>query len=363
MHNPRITDSIGSVSLRLPRSDFNIDVEFEIPAKGVVGIFGVSGSGKTSLLRCLAGLEQNAKGRITVGDESWQDSGNRVFVPPHLRGIGYVFQDGRLFPHLTVESNLLFGRKRRGDNGISLDEICSLLGISHLLARKPAQLSGGEQQRVAIGRALLSAPKVLLLDEPLANLDRERKQEILPYLEKLSSRIDIPVFFVSHSLDEVTRLCDQLITLRDGRILAKGMLEDVLLNPAVENWLDDMACAVIYGEFADVDPVHGLLNFNIGELTMRLPGHSKPADGLSRLRILANDVSLLRDPPKETTILNTLPVTVMALTDAERDRVFVSLDLAGQTLLCRISRASAAQISLKPGDRLFAQIKGAAIRR
>jgi molybdate transport system ATP-binding protein len=201
---------------RLPYPAFTLDVDVDLPGGGITAVFGRSGSGKTTLLRCIAGLEPTADGLLTVNGETWQDGARRL--PVHRRSLGYVFQEARLFPHLSVAANLDFGRRRiaERERRVSLTQAVELLGIAHLLERRPERLSGGERQRVAIARALATSPRLLLMDEPLAALDHARKQEILPYLERLHDELEIPVLYVSHSPDEVARLADQIVVMDDG---------------------------------------------------------------------------------------------------------------------------------------------------
>jgi len=216
--------------LTLARDDFTLDVDLQLPGSGISALFGHSGSGKTSCLRCLAGLERAASAYIEVNGEVWEDSASGFFLPPHRRPIGYVFQEASLFPHLSVRANLEFGWRRvpAAQRKVSLEQACALLGIGHLLERRPATLSGGEAQRVGIARALLSSPRLLLLDEPLAALDGPRKREILPYLEHLHEELQIPLVYVSHAQDEVARLADYLVLLEQGKVLASGPIIETL---------------------------------------------------------------------------------------------------------------------------------------
>lgn len=210
--------------LKLDYPGFGLDVDLQLPGRGVTALYGHSGSGKTTCLRCIAGLERADQGFIQVNDEVWQDSDNKVFVAPHKRALGYVFQEASLFPHLSVLANLEFGLKRipKPQRRVDMAHASELLGISHLLDRHPQHLSGGERQRVGIARALLTSPKLLLMDEPLAALDAQRKSEILPYLQRLHDELDIPVLYVSHSQDEVARLADHIVLLSHGKALASG---------------------------------------------------------------------------------------------------------------------------------------------
>ncbi|MBF3186257.1 molybdenum ABC transporter ATP-binding protein, partial [Pseudomonas aeruginosa] len=240
---------------------FELDIDLALPGRGVTALFGHSGSGKSTCLRCIAGLEKAAEGEVTINGETWQDSRRNLFVAPHRRALGYVFQDANLFRHLTVRRNLAFGLKRiaAAERRVELEQACALLGIEHLLERMPERLSGGEQQRVGIARALLTSPRLLLMDEPLASLDLKRKGEILPYLERLHEELDIPVLYVSHSPDEVARLADHLVLLENGKVRASGPIGETLARVDLPLALDDDAGVVIEGTVSDHDPAYGLL--------------------------------------------------------------------------------------------------------
>jgi molybdate transport system ATP-binding protein len=262
--------SFGQCSIHCKRADFIVEAEFTVPEKGVLGIFGHSGSGKTTLLRCLAGLEKDVLGHIEINGEVWLDASKNI--SSQQRNIAYVFQEGRLFPHLTVEKNLQYGASRSPgrnsaavaeDNyGVNRDHLLALLNISHLLNRYPHQLSGGEKQRVAIGRALLKNPQMLLLDEPLASLDEKRKQEILPYLESLHDDLNIPILYVSHNLDEMLRLCDYLLVMEQGRSIFSGNIHDALISPESPLATVENAAVVLEGSVSkqekdfDISTVH-----------------------------------------------------------------------------------------------------------
>ena len=219
-----------SVRYELQRSDFSLDVDVDIPMRGITGVFGESGAGKTALLRCIAGLERGASGRLLIADEVWQDEATSR--PVHEREIGYVFQEPRLFAHLNVRQNIEYGQRRGRREDVGFDEAVELLGLRDLLERSVDTLSGGEAQRVAIARALLRSPRVVLMDEPIASLDRARRDEILPFLDRLHAALSIPVIYVSHSVDEVIRLCDYLLVMQHGQIVASGEIQEVLLRAA-----------------------------------------------------------------------------------------------------------------------------------
>ncbi len=355
--------------LRLPRRDFTLDVDLRLPSQGVTALFGPSGCGKTTLLRALAGLER-AAGRVAIGDDVWQDDALRRFVPPHRRQVGYVIQEAALFPHLSVRANLDYGRQRAGAaaQAVDLDSVIGLLGIGALMDRRPATLSGGERQRVAIARALATAPRLLLMDEPLAALDAPRKAEILPYLERLHRSLALPIVYVTHALDEVTRLADHLVLLDAGQVRATGPLTELLAAPDLPLARQDEAGVVITARVDHHDTAYGLTRvaFDGGMLWV---GHSTAAPGEPvRARVLARDVSVARQQPQETSVLNVLPVVLEALqADGSTALLRLRLGDAGQPtdapvwLLARITRRSAEMLALKPGDALFAQVKGVAL--
>ncbi|MEO4046352.1 molybdenum ABC transporter ATP-binding protein [Pseudomonas sp. CAU 1711] len=355
-----------AIELSLNHADFHLQVALQLPGRGITALFGPSGSGKTSLLRCVAGLERPPRGRIEVNGECWQDDARQHFLAPHKRALGYVFQEASLFPHLSVRSNLEFGQKRiaAAARRIDLDQAARLLGIDHLLARDPATLSGGERQRVGIARALLTSPRLLLLDEPLAALDDKRKQEILPYLERLHDELDIPMLYVSHAADEVARLADHLVLLERGRALASGPLEQLLARLDLPLAQGDDASSVLHARVCGHDSHYQLLELQLpnSDLRLRLP-HAPLANGQElRLKVPARDVSLSLEPPGPSSIINRLPVRVLELVDAPQPaQVLVRLELAGQPLLARITRYSRDQLELHPGQALWAQFKAVAL--
>ncbi len=364
-----------AATLRLARGDFTLDVSLALPAQGVTALWGASGCGKTTVLRALAGLER-AAGRVAIGDEVWQDDATGRFLPVHCRSIGYVIQEAALFPHLSVQGNLDYGRRRvaaRGGGGdLDLRATVELLGIGSLLGRRPDTLSGGERQRVAIARALATRPRLLLMDEPLAALDAARKAEILPYLERLHRELALPIVYVTHALDEVARLADTLVLMEAGSVRAAGPLAAMLARTDLPLARQDDAGVVIEAEVVEHDPVYGLsrIAFPGGALWL---GETAGALGTRvRARVLARDVSVTRQRPGETSILNVLPVRLEALA-VDRSTALLTLALCasasadagrapdGVRLLARITRRSADALALQPGDALHAQIKGVAL--
>ncbi len=346
---------------------FTLDVGLPLPGAGITALFGPSGCGKTTLLRAVAGLVRPQPGRVVVGDQMWQDDAAGVWLPTHRRALGYVFQEASLFAHLSVQGNLDFGLKRvpAAERRIALDQVIELLGIGHLLARRPSQLSGGERQRVAIARALATSPRLLLMDEPLAALDAARKAELLPYFERLQRELRIPLLYVSHSLDEVARLATHMVLLDAGRVSASGATGELLTRLDLPLAHGDHAGAVIDGALAAIDQRWNLLEvrFAGGVLHCVQAAGSPPrhVGERLRLRVLARDVSLALAPASDTSILNVLPATVHSLTDDGPAQTLVALDLAGSTLLARVTRKSAAALRLSAGQRVFAQVKGVAV--
>ena len=355
--------------LQLPRRGFTLDVDLQLPDQGISALFGPSGCGKTTVLRALAGLER-AAGRVALADAVWQDDDRHCFVPPHQRPLGYVIQEAALFPHLSVRGNLDYGRRRAGRpaQAFALDTVVDLLGIGALMDRRPATLSGGERQRVAIARALATAPQLLLMDEPLAALDAARKAEILPYLERLHRELALPIVYVTHAMDEVARLADHLVLLDAGRVRAAGPLAELLARPDLPLARQDEAGVVISARVDQHDSAYGLsrVAFDGGALWV-----GQTSAGLGdrvRARVLARDVSVARQHPRETSVLNVLPVVLESL-QADGSTALLRLRLGAPParadhpvwLLARITRRSADALGLQPGDALFAQVKGVAL--
>jgi len=349
--------------IQLVRSGFKLDAEFEIPGKGVTALFGQSGSGKSTLLRCLAGLERSSSGVIFVGDACWQDDTGNVFLSPHQRSLGYVFQDARLFPHLDVRRNLEFGWKRVPpmQRRIEFDQVVQWLGLENIIQRMPPRLSGGEQQRVAIARALLTSPQLLIMDEPLAALDATAKAEILPYLERLPEQLSMPVIYVSHALEEVTRLADSMLLLKDGKLIASGNLKDVMTRLDLPLSHMDEAGSVIDATVIGHDDEFQLtcLKFSGGQISVsRLSlNQGSPV----RVRILARDVSIALGRPEQTSILNVFAASVIELGAHSPSQLLVRLAVGTDQVVARITRKSAALLDLKSGCQVFAQVKSVAL--
>ncbi len=352
----------GLIDLRyaLGLGDFRLDVELALPMRGITGLLGASGSGKTTLLRCIAGLEQASTGRLVVDGEVWHDAATSR--PVHERPLGYVFQEARLFPHLDVRRNLAYGQSRRGAGAVDFDEVVELLGLAPLLERMPDDLSGGEAQRVAIARALLAAPRFVLMDEPLASLDRPRREEVLPFLDRLHAELEIPIVYVSHSVDEVCRLCDYLVIMRDGSAVAHGELHEVLARLDVQLLTGEDAGAVLETTVSDYDAEDDLTRLGFSGGTFLVPGRVGAAGQPLRLRIRAGDVSLCRDRPEQSTILNIVPGIIEELQDGDGPTVLVRLKVGEDMLVARITRRSVRELGLRVGDEVLAQVKSVAVR-
>ncbi len=354
---------------QLHRKDFSLDVDLTLPMRGLTALFGPSGSGKTTCLRILAGLERDAVAHVQLGADIWQGRDGKSFVPTHRRAIGYVFQEASLFDHLTVEGNLRFGfdrtpvAQRRRDWRHGLD----LLGIGHLLQRRPHELSGGERQRVAIARALATSPQLLLMDEPLAALDAARKAEILPWLEQLHEALDMPVVYVTHSIEELARLADQVVLLNEGRVQAQGHVMALMARTDLPLARGDGAAALIEAVTCGLLSDSGLCALRFDGGTLLLPqtrATPLPERTPVRVRIQARDVSLSLVQPEETSVLNILPATVTDVSDDGPGQVLVGLRLGEHTrLLSRISRLSRDRLGIAPGLPVYAQIKGVAMVR
>ncbi len=347
------------LDIRQRLGDLSLDVAAEVPAKGITAIFGVSGAGKTSLINAIVGLTRPQQGRIILNGRTLSDTERHVFLPPEKRRVGYVFQDGRLFPHYRVRGNLFYGMAP--SMRPQFDSIISLLGIGHLLKRYPATLSGGEKQRVAIGRALLSAPEILLMDEPLASLDLLRKRELLPYLERLAKEVDIPVLYVSHSLEEILQLAERVLILDNGKMKAFGTLEDVWASPALRPWLPrEEQSSVLRVAVAEPHPDYAMTALSLGRQRLWVGRVSQPAGTPLRIRIAATDISLVLTAPQHSSIRNILPATVKECLTVG-DQVEVMLDIEGHTLWARISPWARDELGLRAEMPVYAQIKSVSI--
>jgi len=346
---------------------FSLDAGFEAPARGITGLFGPSGCGKTTVLRCIAGLQRLHPGFCSVDGDVWQD--DESFRLPHERPIGYVFQEASLFPHLSVMRNLLYGARgvdiARGEGEIRFDEVVELLGLATLLDRSPQNLSGGERQRVAIGRALLSQPKLLLMDEPLSALDRLTKDEVLPFLERLHEILALPVIYVSHDMAEVERLVDHLVLMEAGRVIASGPLTQLQSDPALPLMKARDAAVSLDAIVEHYDAAYGLASLSVAGGKFVVPAPPVAVGAPRRLRVFAGDVSLAREKPLQSTIVNVLPARILAVTAAGEYEITALLGLAaagdGAKLLARVTRRSWELLELREGIDIYAQVKAVAL--
>ncbi len=342
---------------------FDLDVCFSADA-GITALFGRSGAGKTTVVNAVAGLLRPDAGRITFNDEVLFDSATGTFAPPAARRLGYVFQDARLFPHLNVRENLEFGMRYapKGTPGAGFADVVDLLGLGALTGRAPATLSGGEKQRVALGRALLSKPRMLLMDEPLASLDGPRKQDILPYLERLRDGPQrLPILYVSHAVDEIARLADTLVMLQAGKVARAGPLFDVMSDPAAVPLLGVReAGAVIEAEVMALAE-DGLTRLRISAGDLHLPGVQAPVGAKVRLRVLAQDVMLSRARPEGLSALNVLPVQIDSIHTGDGPGAAVSLIAGQDRLLARITARAVSTLGLETGTACFAVLKATSV--
>ena len=361
--------NIIEARFKIDLGDFRLNVDMQTPGRGVTALFGPSGSGKTSLLRCIAGLQKVRDGFLRVNGQLWQDA--NLFVPTHQRAVGYVFQEASLFAHLTVRCNLEYGFQRTPVNArrLGFDEVVALLGVESMLTQMPDTLSGGQRQRVAIARALLCSPQLLLMDEPLASLDFDSRAEILPYLEQLHNRLDIPVIYVSHSAAEVAQLADHLVLLDRGNVVASGPLNEMLTRADLLPAQQEEASAVIEGRVADHDHEFQLMQIDVpgGQLSVALRPLEK--NHSVRVRILARDVSIALEKPQHSSITNILQARIIDIitspdsTPVKSPQALVRLNLGGAIILARITRRSVAMLDLKPNLLVYAQVKSVALMR
>ena len=327
---------------KIAKGGFTLDVDVAIPDTGITGVFGESGSGKTTLLRCIAGLEGTSR------------------VPVQKRNVGYVFQQPTLFDHLDVAGNIDYGLKRAKTRRIDRAQVVEMLDIGYLLDRRPASLSGGEAQRVAIAAALLRSPDLVLMDEPLASLDRRRKDELLPYFDRLHNELSVPAIYVSHDIDEVSRLCDHLVVLDAGRVAVSGNLFDVLSHADVPLLSGRNAGVVLWA--TPVDAEDGLTKFDFADGDIWVPGEFETSRVPMRLRIAASDVSITRERPAQTTILNVLRATIEEIREVDDARAIVRMGIGNQDLLAQVTNRSVRRLALRQGDRVFAQVKSVTVR-
>ncbi len=348
-----------SLNFMQQQGDHHLEVDLQIPASGITAIFGVSGAGKTSLINAISGLTQPQRGRIALNDRLLFDAEQGISLPPEKRRIGYVFQDARLFPHYRVRGNLQYGMAPAMK--AQFDTLVSLLGLEALLPRFPLSLSGGEKQRVAIGRALLTAPDMLLLDEPLASLDLPRKRELMPYLQKLAKQVDIPMLHVSHSLEEILQLADNVLVLDAGRVKAFGPLERVWSSSAMRPWLPmSELTSVLRVQVLEQHPDYPMTALSLGDQHIWVSRVNQPVKTPLRIRIASADVSLALQPPQHSSIRNILPAQVVELVEVG-DQVEVKLRIGISELWARITPWARDELGIRPDQWLYAQIKSVSV--
>jgi molybdate transport system ATP-binding protein len=344
---------------------FTLDVRFAAEGR-VIALFGHSGSGKTTLINIIAGLIRPERGRVSIGGTVLTDTARGIFLPPHRRKLGAVFQEGRLFPHLSVRQNLLYGAwfTRSPQRQQSLSRVASLLGIEPLLNRYPDRLSGGEKQRVAIGRALLASPALLLMDEPLASLDEPRKQEIIPYLEKLRDEARIPIIYVSHSVAEVSRLADALVIIEGGKLRAAGPAIELMqrLDLILPEGTGEEG-ALIEAVVESHDNGYGLTSLVSRAGTWRVPRIAAAPGKAVRMQIRARDVMIARQRPEDMSALNVMPAVVQEVGPLAGPGVEIKLDCNGEALVARLTRYSAERLALRAGVPVFAIVKSVSFDR
>ncbi|WP_461535614.1 molybdenum ABC transporter ATP-binding protein [Spongorhabdus nitratireducens] len=346
----------------LDRSGFSLQAVQQLPLQGIWGIMGRSGCGKTTLLRILAGLEKKAKGQVRWRDQLWQCSEQRIWVEPEKRGIGYIFQDGRLFPHLTVQGNLDFAIKRRvSAQGPDLDDIVQWLGIEHLLHRSVSYLSGGERQRVAVARALSGNPRLLLMDEPMASLDWSSKISILPVLRQVYEHFGVPVVVVSHDREEVARLATDLLLMNNGQVVDKGSCKSLLSTPGHALASDDQALAVLEAEVKQHNPCEGVTELWVEGQKLVVDSMTEEAGSSVRIVVPAHDVSLMKGHSVQTSIQNQLDTVITAASEVGDHHLLLQLQLGRQNLMALITRRAWNRLELALGQNVVACFKAAGL--
>ncbi len=348
------------VSVQGRNGKFDVEAGFAA-GLGVTALFGPSGAGKTTLLKMIAGTLRPQSGRIAVGDFTLFDMDQGIDLPPEKRRIGYVFQEARLFPHMSVKRNLTYARWAGGRKTTrGFEDVVALLGIDHLLTRAPATLSGGERQRVAIGRALLSDPALLLLDEPLSSLDHARRQEILPFIERLRDESHVPIVYVSHEIGEVARLADEIVLLSGGKVTASGAATEIF--PLIDAQGEGEG-VLLEGVVSSYDAAYRLAEVDLGGARFQLSDQGLKEGMHVRLRVRARDVSLARKAPDEISVRNLLPVLITAIEAGEGPNAYVALDFEGKRLGARVTRRSVDDLGLRVNDRVVALVKAVSVDR
>ena len=352
------------IDIQLQRGDFHLQIKFAAPSGSVIALFGPSGCGKTTTANVIAGLLKPDEGRISIDDRILFDDARHINIPTEQRGIGYVFQNARLFPHMTVERNLQYGlRRSRHSPFISIDFVIRLLDLQLLLTRHPNQLSGGEQQRVAIGRALLSQPTLLLLDEPLSSLDMARRNEVLPYLERLRDSLKLTMLYVSHQFDEVLRLATQVVLMSAGKCIAEGSPGELSLQPELRTLLNEEAIgAIVETKVASINPDNELAQVAIGNGTVNVDAAELQAGQQVRIQLLARDLILSLEAPSGLSIRNKLAGIVTAVSNDIGNTVLVHVDVGNVVVMARITHSAAHDLQLKSGTKLWVLVKAITLR-
>jgi molybdate transport system ATP-binding protein len=352
------------VAARKQRGAFTLDAQFELPTPGVVALFGRSGCGKSTLVNVIAGLLKAEAGRVALDDMVLLDTERRIDVPAEQRGIGYVFQDARLFPHLSVAANLRYAERRaKAPQFVSMQRVADLLDLGALMDRRTHQLSGGERQRVAIGRALLTQPNLLLLDEPLASLDMSRREEVLPYLETLRDHLAIPMVYVSHNFDEVLRLATYIVLMEGGKTTAQGNVGYMSLNPGLRAIIGtDAVGAIVDGTILGKDPSSGLTRVQVGQGELKVHFADAVRGAKLRVQLLARDLIVATQAPQHLSVRNSLPGIVTNLIGDDEDSDLVSIDIGGVIIMARVTKAATRELKLEAGMPVWALVKALSAR-
>jgi molybdate transport system ATP-binding protein len=353
-----------SVAVKKRRGSFSLDACFELPTPGVVALFGRSGCGKSTLVNAIAGLLDADSGRVALDDIVLLDTERRLYVPPEHRRIGYVFQDARLFPHLSVAANLKYGERRAPPQRfVNLDTVAGLLDLGSLMDRRTHRLSGGERQRVAIGRALLSQPRLLLLDEPLASLDAARRDEVLPYLEILRDQLAVPMVYVSHNFDEVLRLATYVVLMESGKTIAQGGVGEMSLNRGLRSIIGaDAVGAIVDGTVLGMDPSSGLMRVKLGHGELRVEAANVAVGAKLRVQLLARDLIVATQQPQHLSVRNILTGVITTVTSDDADSDLVAIDIGGTTIMARVTKAATRELALEPGLPAWALVKAVSLR-
>ncbi len=352
------------VSAEARRGDFRLKAHFQSPTPGVVALFGRSGCGKSTVVNILGGLLAPAFGRIALDDSILLDTLRHIDVPAERRGVGYVFQDARLFPHMSVAGNLRYAQTRAvGTPFVSLDAVSTMLGLGSLMNRRTRQLSGGERQRVAIGRALLTQPRLLLLDEPLAALDEARREEVLPYLETLRDRLSIPMVYVTHNFEEVLRLATHIVLMEAGSVIAQGTVGQMSLDPHLRSIIGpDKVGAIVDGMVLGVDSASDLMNVRVGNGELKVQAKALTAGTALRVQLLARDIIVSTQPPRHLSVRNSLAGVVVSIQSDADDSDLIVIDVGSAHILARITKAATRELSLQRGTKAWALVKSVSLR-